>query len=85
MSNSSSSPQSGIITRRYKSGSIIYFEGDKSESIYILKQGRVILTSKKVEKGEMVETKDIIKPGEFFGVKSSLGTGIQPQWQSFWC
>jgi hypothetical protein len=26
--------QSGIRTRTYKSGSIIYFEGDKSEYIY---------------------------------------------------
>jgi len=28
---------SGIVPRVYKSGSIIYFEGDKSENIYILK------------------------------------------------
>ena len=66
-------PASGITTRGYKSGSIIYFEGDKSEYIFILKQGRVILTSNKIEQGEIVETKEEIKPGEFFGVKSSLG------------
>lgn len=72
MSNGSS-PVSGIITRRYKTGSIIYFENDKSEYIYILKEGKVVLTSTKVEKGDIVETKDFVKPGEFFGVKSALG------------
>lgn len=73
MSNGEMKPSSGITTRSYKSGSIIYFENDRSEFIYILKQGRVILTSKKVEQGEFVETKEEIKPGEFFGVKSALG------------
>jgi len=62
-----------IITRSYKSGSIVYMEGDKSESIYILKGGRVILTTKKVEDKTWVEVKENVKPGEFFGVKSALG------------
>jgi len=62
---------SGIIPRKYKSGSIIYFEGDRSEDIYILKSGRVILTSIKLDTGE--EIKEEVKQGEFFGVKSSLG------------
>ncbi len=61
----------GIIPRKYKSGSIIYFEGDKSEYIYILKNGRVILTSVKLDSGE--EVKEDVRQGEFFGVKSSLG------------
>jgi len=61
----------GIITRRYKHGSVVYFEGDKSEYVYILKGGRVVLTSTKVETGE--EVKEEIKSGEFFGVKSALG------------
>ncbi len=73
MSNGDMKPSSGIKARSYKGGSIIYFENDRSEFIYILKQGRVILTSKKVEQGEFVETKEDIKPGEFFGVKSALG------------
>ena len=63
--------QSGIITRGYKSGSIIYFEGDKSEYIYILKSGRVILTYIKIDTGE--EVKEEVRQGEFFGVKSALG------------
>jgi TolA-binding protein len=62
---------SKIIPRTYKSGSIIYFEGDKSEYIYVLKAGRVILTSAKLDTGE--EVKEEVRQGEFFGVKSSLG------------
>jgi TolA-binding protein len=63
--------QSGIITRSYKAGSIIYFEGDKSEYIYILKSGRVLLTYTKIDTGE--EIKEEVRQGEFFGVKSALG------------
>jgi len=71
MSNGAMGQTSGIVTRRYKHGSIVYFENDKSEYIYILKGGRVILTSQKVDTGE--EVKEEIKPGEIFGVKSALG------------
>jgi len=60
-----------VTTRSYKSGSVVYFEGDKSEYIYILKAGKVLLTYLKPETGE--EVKEHIKPGEFFGVKSALG------------
>lgn len=61
----------GVITRSYKAGSIVYFEGDKSEYIFILKSGRIRLTYIRPETGE--EIKEDIKQGEFFGVKSSLG------------
>jgi len=70
MTNGSAN-QGGIVTRQYKSGSIIYFENDKSEYIYILKAGRVILTSIKLDTGE--EVKEDVRHGEFFGVKSALG------------
>ncbi len=70
MANQGAAP-SGITTRVYKSGSIIYFEGDKSEFIYVLKTGRVFLTSTKLDTGE--EVKEDVRQGEFFGVKSSLG------------
>ena len=63
--------QGGIMTRVYKPGSIIYFENDKSEYIYILKTGRVILTYVKIDTGE--ELKEEVRQGEFFGVKSALG------------
>ncbi|MDY6968196.1 MAG: cyclic nucleotide-binding domain-containing protein, partial [Spirochaetota bacterium] len=71
MPNNDNNPQTGIITRRYKHGSVVYFEGDKSEYIYILKSGNVVLTSVKIDTGE--EVKENIKIGEFFGVKSALG------------
>ncbi len=71
MSNGPISQSTSIVTRRYKHGSVVYFENDKSEYIYVLKGGRVMLTSRKVDTGE--EVKEEIKPGEFFGVKSSLG------------
>jgi CRP-like cAMP-binding protein len=61
----------GLNTRTYKSGSIIYFENDRSDNIYILKSGRVILTSIKLDTGE--EVKEDVRQGEFFGVKSALG------------
>lgn len=63
--------RSGIRTRTYKSQAIVYFEGDKSENIFILKKGKVILTYFKPESGE--EIKEEVKVGEFFGVKSALG------------
>lgn len=62
---------SGIITRQYKAGSIVYFEGDKSDCIYVLKSGKVLLNYIRPETGE--EIKEDVKCGEFFGVKSSLG------------
>ena len=71
MSNGAGSGPSGIITRTYKAGSIIYFENDKSEYIYILKGGKVVLTTTKLDTGE--EVKEEVRQGEFFGVKSALG------------
>ncbi|MBN2159889.1 MAG: cyclic nucleotide-binding domain-containing protein [Spirochaetes bacterium] len=71
MSNGAGSGPSGVITRTYKAGSIIYFENDKSEYIYILKSGKVVLTSVKLDSGE--EVKEEVREGEFFGVKSALG------------
>lgn len=62
---------SGLVARNYKKGSIIYFEGDLSDEIFILKSGRIVLTTLIVETG--VEAHEELKAGEFFGVKSSLG------------
>ena len=71
MSNDAANPAADIVTRRFKNGSIIYFEGDRSDYVYILKSGRVILTYIKIDTGE--EIKENIKIGEFFGVKSAIG------------
>ncbi len=55
----------------YKSNSVIYFRGDVSDRIFILKSGRVSLNSNDIETGQ--EVHDYIQTGEFFGVKSALG------------
>src|SRR5687768_1546236 len=57
--------------RTYQAGSIIYFEGDKSEEIYILQKGKVILTAQSLDQKE--EIKEDVRKGEFFGVKSTVG------------
>jgi TolA-binding protein len=54
----------------YKAGSIIYFTGDSSDSVYLLKEGKVNLISNDLETG--AEIIDVINTGEFFGVKSGL-------------
>lgn len=59
------------IARNYKEGSVIYFQDDSSKEIYILKTGRIALTSTEIDTGE--EQKDEIKTGEFFGIKAVLG------------
>lgn len=55
----------------FKTNSVIYFQGDISDKIYILKAGKVLLKSVDIETGE--EIKEMIATGEFFGVKSGLG------------
>ncbi len=55
----------------YKANSIVYFKGDIDERIYILQAGKVVLKSNDIETGQ--ELQDLIRTGEFFGVKSSLG------------
>ena len=61
----------GPTIRSYKGGSIVYFEKDKSEDIYVLQSGRVILTYSSVDNKQ--EIKEDVRIGEFFGVKSALG------------
>ncbi len=56
---------------QYKANSIIYFNGDTSEKIYILKSGKVSLKTNDIETGQ--EIQDMIQTGEFFGVRSALG------------
>ena len=56
---------------QYRSGSLIYFQGDPADKIYILQAGKVSLVYQDIETG--VDVKDPVQPGEFFGVKSALG------------
>ena len=56
---------------QFRTGSLIYFQGDSADLIYILQSGSVSLVYQDIETGDDVH--DILQPGEFFGVKSSLG------------
>ncbi len=56
---------------QYRANSIIYFKGDQSERIYLLNSGKISLSYLDIETGQ--EMRDLIKTGEFFGVKSALG------------
>lgn len=56
---------------RFKANSVVYFQGDVDDRIYILKSGRIALRSRDIETGQ--EINDLIQTGEFFGVKSALG------------
>ncbi|MCS7204356.1 MAG: cyclic nucleotide-binding domain-containing protein [Leptospiraceae bacterium] len=57
--------------KEYSRGAVIYFEGDKSDKIYLLQSGQVILIYNSLDGSK--EEKYIVKVGEFFGVKSALG------------
>jgi len=56
---------------QYRSGSLIYFQGDPADKIYILQTGKVSLVYQDIETG--TDVRDPVQPGEFFGVKSALG------------
>lgn len=56
---------------QYRANSVIYFKGDASDRVYILNSGKVGLNSIDIETGQ--EVHDLIKTGEFFGMKSALG------------
>jgi len=56
---------------QYKAGSLIYFQGDPAEKVFIVQAGKVNLTYQDIETGQDVH--DLVQPGEFFGVKSALG------------
>jgi CRP-like cAMP-binding protein len=56
---------------QYRAGSLIYFQGDAADKVFILQQGSVNLVYQDIETGKDVH--DLVQPGEFFGVKSALG------------
>lgn len=55
----------------YTKGSVIYFEGDMDERVFILQKGNAIASTEDVE--TKLPVTEQIKNGEFFGVKSALG------------
>ena len=56
---------------QYTKGSVIYFEGDHDDRVFIMQAGAVVLQSTDIETGEAVIEQ--VKSGEFFGVKSAFG------------
>ena len=55
----------------FTKGSIIYFEGDLDDRIFIMQSGSVLLTSTDIETDQPIA--EPVKSGEFFGVKSAFG------------
>jgi len=55
----------------YRANSVIYFQGDVSDKVFILQSGKVSLNYSDIETGKDVH--EVIQTGEFFGVKSALG------------
>ena len=56
---------------QYRVSSVIYFQGDAAEKIFILQSGKVSLNYQDIETGQDIH--DLVQPGEFFGVKSAMG------------
>ena len=56
---------------QYRPNSVIFFQGDASDYVYILNAGKVVITYNDIETGQ--ENRELIKTGEFFGVRSALG------------
>jgi len=56
---------------QYFTGSMIYARGDEANKLFILQSGKVSLVTIDPETG--TEVRDLVSPGEFFGVKSALG------------
>lgn len=56
---------------QFRLGSLIYFQGDAADKVFILQKGKVSLVYQNMETGE--DVRDQVQPGEFFGVKSALG------------
>lgn len=64
-------------TRLYKSGSIIYFLGDKADRIFLLKDGTLQRIFISTETGR--EDRKTITAGNFFSVKSVMGMHAQEE------
>ena len=48
---------------QYKSGSLIYFQGDPADKVFILQSGKVNLVYQDIENGQDVH--DLVQPGEW--------------------
>ena len=57
---------------QYSANSVIYFSGDFDTRVFLLHSGHIALNSLDIKTGAQVT--EYIKTGEFFGVKSALGS-----------
>jgi len=57
--------------KKFNKNSIIYFTGDTDSNIYILKEGQVVINY--IPPDKLEEEAYLVKPGEFFGLKSAMG------------
>jgi CRP-like cAMP-binding protein len=64
-------------TVHYKTNSVIYFQGDATDRVFLLRTGKVNLVYQHIVTGEHVS--DPLVAGEFFGVKSALGRYIREE------
>ncbi|MDR2102171.1 MAG: cyclic nucleotide-binding domain-containing protein [Treponema sp.] len=62
---------------QYRTGSLIYFQGDEADKVFLLQAGKVHLVYQDIETGEDVH--DQVQTGEFFGVKSALGRYLREE------
>ncbi len=63
--------------KKFTANSIIYFEGDVDNNIYILKKGQVVL--KYTPPDSFKEKSYKVAGGEFFGLKSAVGNYVREE------
>jgi CRP-like cAMP-binding protein len=56
---------------QYKANSFIYCQGEESDRVFILQDGKVNLIYEDIETRKNVQ--ETVQPGDFFGVKSAIG------------
>jgi len=56
---------------QFKTGSLIYAQGEDADKVYVLQDGKVSLVYEDIETGN--DMREQVQPGEFFGIKSALG------------
>jgi CRP-like cAMP-binding protein len=64
-------------TVHYKANSVVYFQGDATDRVFLLRTGKVNLVYQHIVTGEHVS--EPLAAGEFFGVKSALGRYIREE------
>lgn len=56
--------------KKYNEGSIIYFDKDVGNEVFLLKSGKIVL--KYISEDTNEEVSKVIRPGEIFGLKSAI-------------